>query len=386
MELGVRVLIADDSAFMRKVLREMFEAGRGFEVVGTARDGADAIEKVRELHPDIVTMDIEMPTMNGLTALRKIRAEFGRGKPAVLMCSTLTQSGSETALNALQAGAADVIAKEHLGIGEEHAEFRDELLSKVREIGMQVSRASRKQGPNTGRRAGSASGAGSSVARSLSSGRAAGVGAHGVVRTRDLDAVVIGSSTGGPPVLESIVSGLRGRPTKPIFIAQHMPEIFTRSLATRLDGITEASVKLAEDGERVENGTIYIAEGGKHLRIGQRRGSVVLEVSEHPSEALYKPSVNELFASAASVYGMKTLGVMLTGMGDDGTAGSKPLHASGAQIVAQSPASCVVYGMPRSVVEARLATAAMGIEEICSLVSVAAGCPGASQTPHRKSA
>lgn len=348
----MRVLIADDSAFMRRMLTDIFASGRGFEVIGTARNGADAIAKVRDLKPDIVTMDVEMPEMDGLTALRAIRAEFGRGKPAVLMCSTLTDKGSQTALEALQAGAADVIAKEHLGAGEGSAVFRAQLLSKVRAIGLHVSRASRPATPMpvTPPRLTTAS-----------------------VRTKEIDAVVIGSSTGGPPVLEKIVTALVSVPAKPIIIAQHMPSLFTKSLASRLDGIGPAKVKLAEDGEQVVGGPVYIAEGGSHLRVRQTRGRVVLAVSDEPADALYKPSVNELFDSAASVYGRKALGVMLTGMGDDGVVGAKQMHGVGAQLVAQSAESCVVYGMPRAVVEAGIATAAVGIEQICALVALASG-------------
>ncbi len=359
----MRVLIADDSAFMRKVLTDMFESGRGFEVVGTARNGVDAVEKVKSLDPDIVTMDVEMPEMNGLTALRKIRATHGPNLPAVLMCSTLTAEGSDTAILALQAGAADVIAKEHLGLGEENAAFRAELLSKVRAIGMHMSRASRPSAEKP-----------SAPARLT----------NAPVRTRDVDAVVIGSSTGGPPVLERIVTALTSRPTRPILIAQHMPGIFTKSLATRMDSIGPATVKLAEDGERVQGGVVYIAEGGKHLRLKQTRGEVRLEVSEEPRDALYKPSVNELFASAAPVYGRKVLGVMLTGMGDDGTQGSKAMHAAGAQIVAQSADSCVVYGMPRAVAEAGVVCSSMDIDQICSLVAQASGCVASG--PLRRSA
>lgn len=352
----MRVLIADDSAFMRKVLSDMFASGRGFEVVGTARNGVDAVAKVKELDPDIVTMDVEMPEMNGLTALRRIRAEHGATRPAVLMCSTLTADGSDTALAALHAGAQDVIAKEHLGIGEEHTAFRAELLSKVRAIGIHIARASRPETetPKTPCRL-----------------------TNAAVRTREIDAVLIGSSTGGPPVLERIIAGLPSRPMKPIIIAQHMPGLFTKSLASRLDGVSPATVTLGEDGARVESGTVYIAEGGKHIRVRQTRGEVRLEVSGEPADALYKPSVNELFASAAPIYGRKALGVMLTGMGDDGCEGSKAMHKAGAQIVAQSADSCVVYGMPRAVVDAGVATASMDIDRIGALVAQASGCAGA---------
>ena len=356
----MRVLIADDSAFIRRMLTDLFESGRGFEVVGTARNGADAVAKVRELNPDIVTMDVEMPEMNGLSALRKIRAEHGRGKPAVLMCSTLTQSGSDIALESLRAGAADVIAKENLGLGEENSMFRNELLLKVRAIGMHVMRTSRP------------------AATTKTTAKTPQFVA-GDVRTAGIDAVVIGSSTGGPPVLETIAESLKSVPTRPIMIAQHMPSLFTKSLAKRMNEIGPARVKLAEDGESPEAGTVYLAEGGLHLRLKQRRGRVVFEVSGEPADALYKPSVNELFASAATVYGKKVMGVMLTGMGDDGLIGARKMHASGAQIVAQSEDSCVVYGMPRAVVEAGIASDATGIDEICGYISQAGGCRSASK-------
>lgn len=370
----MRVLIADDSAFIRKMLTDLFESGRGFEVVGTARNGADAVTKVRELNPDIVTMDVEMPEMNGLSALRKIRAEHGRGKPAVLMCSTLTQSGSDIALESLRAGAADVIAKENLGLGEENSMFRNELLLKVRAIGMQAMRASQP-----------ALSATAPITATQTPKFVAGD-----VRTAGIDAVVIGSSTGGPPVLETIAESLQSVPTRPIMIAQHMPSLFTKSLAKRMDEISPARVKLAEDGESPEAGTVYIAEGGFHLRLAQRRGRVVFEVSGEPADALYKPSVNELFASASTVYGKKVMGVMLTGMGDDGLLGARKMHASGAQIVAQSEDSCVVYGMPRAVVEAGIASDATGIDELCGYINQASGCRSTSkagtESPMRRSA
>lgn len=358
----MRVLIADDSAFMRKILTDLFESGRGFEVVGTARNGADAVTKVRDLNPDIVTMDVEMPEMNGLSALRKIRAEHGRGKPAVLMCSTLTQSGSDIALESLRAGAADVIAKESLGLGQDTSAFRNELLLKVRAIGMHVLRTNRP--------------AVAAPATAAKTPKFVG----GDVRTAGIDAVVIGSSTGGPPVLETIVESLESVPTRPIMIAQHMPSLFTKSLANRMNDIGPARVKLAADGESPEAGTVYIAEGGLHLRLLQRRGRVVFEVSVEPAEALYKPSVTELFSSAASVYGKKVMGVMLTGMGDDGLIGARKMHDAGAQILAQSEDSCVVYGMPRAVVEAGITSDATGIEELCGYINQASGCRSTPKT------
>lgn len=355
----MRVLIADDSAFMRRMLTKLFESGRGFEVVGTARNGADAVAKCADLDPDVVTMDVEMPEMDGLEALRRIRAAHGPLRPAVLMCSTLTESGSRTALEAMRLGASDVIAKEHLGPGEDNTVFRGELLTKVRAIGANLKLAGRAVRPAES--------------------------ARPVLRSRDtiiperLDLVVIGSSTGGPPVLERIIESLEAANSKPILIAQHMPGVFTRSMASRLDTMSPSRVVLASDGQEAEAGHVYVAEGGKHLRVHRRRGRFVLEVSPEPADALYKPSVNELFASAAEAAGSRCLGLVLTGMGDDGLEGARALAGKGAPIAAQSAETCVVYGMPRAVTEAGLVCQSVSPEEAGRLVARAAGCGGGGE-------
>jgi two-component system chemotaxis response regulator CheB len=363
----VRVLIADDSAFMRRMLTKLFEDSRNIEVVGTARNGADAVAKCAELEPDVVTMDVEMPEMDGLEALRQIRKAHGPVRPAVLMCSTLTEAGSETALEALRLGAADVICKESLGHSDASEAFRSDLLMKVRAVGIR-SRASLH--PPLERRP-AADGSASRSPRPSFLPRQGGIVSPGSVSL-----LAIGSSTGGPPVLESILSSLPGAPCKPILIAQHMPEVFTKSLASRLDQVSPARVVLARDGDHAEPGTVYIAEGGKHLRV---RGSVkrmVLEVSPEPGDALYKPSVNELFASAARVLGARAFGVVLTGMGDDGLLGARELTGAGAKLIAQDEASCVVYGMPRAVTEAGVSAASLTPELIAHQIGLIAGCAG----------
>jgi len=356
----VRVLIADDSAFMRRMLTQLFESGRGFEVVGTARNGADAVAKCAELDPDVVTLDVEMPEMDGLEALRRIRAARGPVRPAVLMCSTLTEAGSRTALEALRLGASDVIAKEHLGVGEDNTPFRTELLTKVRAIGMHMRAASRP------------------VAKTEAPA-APPRRPKGDFGPEQFDLVVIGSSTGGPPVLERIIEAITGDRGKPILIAQHMPSLFTRSLAGRLDAMCAAKVVLAEDGMTAETGHVYLAEGGKHLRVHRRYGRLLLEVSGEPADALYKPSVNELFASAASAVGPRALGVVVTGMGDDGLIGATAMAQKGAPIVAQSAASCVVYGMPRAVTEAGITAGSLDPVDLARLIAGAAGCGGPAE-------
>ncbi len=348
----MRVLIADDSAFMRRMLTKMFESGRGFEVVGTARNGADAVAKCAELKPDVMTLDVEMPEMDGLEALRRIRAAHGSNGPAVLMCSSLTEAGSETAIEALRLGASDVIAKEHLGQGEETSTFRAQLLTKVRAIGLQAKQA-RKPKPKA-----KPSAAAPSFWR-----------LGDLFNSCRFDLVAIGSSTGGPPVLETIVQSIKTGDGLPVVIAQHMPALFTRSLASRLDAVGPATVELATDGITVQRGHVYVAEGGKHLRVRRRSGRYLLEVSGEPADAIYKPSVNELFASVGEACGEHALGVVVTGMGDDGFEGAKTMVERGSKIIAQDEASCVVYGMPRAVTEGGLACVSMNPEQIGKTVA-----------------
>lgn len=354
----MRVLIVDDSVFIRRMLTRLLESSRNIEVVGTAPNGAEGVAKCAELDPDVVTMDVEMPKMKGLEALRRIRAAHGPARPAVLMCSTLTEAGSKTALEAMRLGAADVIAKEDLGAGEGCEQFQKQLVMKVRSVGIRSRAAMRGEGGGPMSRVP----AGPALRTSFRV-------APGMV-----DVVAIGSSTGGPPVLEQILSSLPSAPAKPILIAQHMPSVFTKSLAKRMDEISPARVVLAEDGVCVEPGTVYIAEGGKHLRVNGKPSRLHLEVSPEPASALYKPSVNELFASLGKALGDRAFAVMLTGMGDDGLAGAKELVATGAKLVAQDEGSCVVYGMPRAVTEAGVSSASLTPDAIAAVVASAAGC------------
>lgn len=341
----VRVLVVDDSAFMRKAISLMLASDPTIEVVGTARDGQDAIEKVKQLTPDVVTLDIEMPEMDGLTALKKLKADLGEKMPAILMCSTLTSAGSHAALRAMEYGASDFICKDpqSFGVGAERAKV--DLLAKVKAVGERVQRqrmpwkAPRSAAPLP--------------ATPL------GPGAGLDLSSRRMDLVVIGSSTGGPPVLETILKELPPDFPCPVVIAQHMPRAFTLSMSQRLDDLCTIAVHHGEHGMPVVPGVAYILPGGLHGRVLRRGKSLVLDISEEPKEALYRPSANELFRSAAEAVGAATVGVMLTGMGDDGLVGAKALHATGAPIVAQDAETCVVYGMPRAVTEAGLVSASL---------------------------
>lgn len=343
----MRVLVTDDSAFMRKMLSLIIGSERGFTVVDVARNGQEALEKIEKLKPDIMTLDIEMPIMDGLTTLENLKAmPAGTHKPLVLVCSTLTVAGSEAALRALRLGAADFITKDPMAVGAGDEEIKKELIGKLRGIthGRAAAAVAMKRAAMAGAGAGSAGG---NVPSSID------------LSGRPIDLVVIGSSTGGPPVLEEIITQLPEDFAPPVVIAQHMPLLFTQSLANRLHDMSDMKVVHGAHGMTIEKGTVTLLPGGIHSRLRRTGGRMIMECSAEPKTELYKPSANELFGSAAVAVGGRGLGIMLTGMGDDGERGARALHAAGSPILTQSAATCAVYGMPRAVVDAGASSAAM---------------------------
>ncbi len=361
----MRVLIIDDSAFIRKALSQFIGADPAFEVVGVARNGQEGLEKAKALRPDVITLDVEMPVMDGMATLARVLAECRVHRPAVLMCSTKTVAGCGLTLEAMKLGAADFITKDVAATVLGAEEFQRELIAKLKAIGERVVRRS------TGEPTAPTSPLGPSLGSPVHLGK------------RDLGLVVIGSSTGGPPVLETILTSLPGDYPLPVLVAQHMPLIFTQSMAERFASRCKVQVVHAADGEVLRPGCVMIAPGGRHMRVraerGGRGGVCRVEVSDEPASALYKPSVNELFASAARAMGARTLGVVLTGMGDDGTLGAKEIQRAGGVVLAQDAASCVVYGMPRAVAQAGVAAASLSpLGLVQSLRSVASPASGRS--------
>lgn len=347
--MSLRVLVADDSAFMRKVISQILASDPSIKVVDTARNGQEAVDKAKLLKPDLITLDIEMPVMDGLAALKKIRLECPEPRPAVLMCSTLTSAGSHEALRALRLGASDVIAKDANLLAGNASTMQAELLGKVRAI--LEHRVVRLPGaPGTA--------------------AASAVKAGGVFKlgNRPVGLVLIGSSTGGPPVLEKILTRLPADFPVPVVVAQHMPAMFTKSVAERLDQTCAITVVHGDQEYELHPGTAYISQGGRHGRVVRRGGKLYFNVSDEPAAALYRPSVNELFSSAAKCDVRGVLAMVLTGMGDDGSVGAKELRAAGGVIVAQDAASCVVYGMPRAVVENGAAEAALTPDELTAVL------------------
>lgn len=348
----MRVLVVDDSAFMRRALSQMLSSAEDIEVVGSARNGREGLEMAKQLKPDVITLDIEMPEMDGLTALQHIMHEC---PTQVLMLSSLTTEGSHAALRALSLGAADVLAKDASQISLSITKMQVELIARVRALGS--SKAARF------RVAKIAPGAG--MAHQLP-----------VFRPGQFDVVCIGSSTGGPPVLEAILGSLPESLQIPIVVAQHMPAVFTKSMSQRLDELCALRVLHIEDGMPLERRTIYIAPGGKHTHI-DRTGLArwKFRVDDEPAEAIYRPGVDALFESAASAVGGRVLGIVLTGMGNDGMLGGQLLHKRGATLIAQNADTCVVYGMPKGITEQGLVAASLPPEKISQVIKTLAQAP-----------
>lgn len=356
----IKVVVIDDSAFMRKALAAMLSKDPEIEVVGAARDGEEGLEMIRRHQPDVVTLDIEMPRMDGLTALRHIMMEMPR---PVLMVSSLTTEGAEATLKAMELGAVDFIPKQLSKVSLDIVKIEDDLRAKVKLIAKRrMSHLSRSSLTARVRAAGAAGAAQAGAASAAPAERPSRAARPGGSQTRDL--VAIGVSTGGPPAVQKVLSVLPKDFPAGILIAQHMPAAFTGPFAKRLDSVCQITVKEAEDGERLQHGVAYVAPGGKHLRLDQKVSRIDVRVVEEPREALYKPSATVLFDSVAAGVGRRGLGVVLTGMGSDGLDGMKALKAKGGRALAQSDSTCVVYGMPKAIVDAGLADEIVDIDEM----------------------
>jgi two-component system chemotaxis response regulator CheB len=348
----IKAVVVDDSAFMRKAISIMLEDDDYIEVVATAKNGKEGYDLVKKLKPDIVTLDIEMPIMDGLTALEKIMKDC---PTSVLMISSLTTEGADATIKALQLGAVDFIPKELSYVNVNIINIKDELIKKVKEIVRQ--RALRTRLGTIKRRTESAP-------------------EHVPEKYRNkklpqfsYKAVGLGISTGGPMSLQQVVPKFKADLKLPVFIVQHMPPKFTKSLADRLNNISQVEVKEAEDGEIVQGGTVYIAPGGSHMVLDKNGSEIKIKITGKPEDALHKPSVDTMLDSTIDVYGKHLLGIIMTGMGKDGLIGIKRLKELGGYCLAQNEASCVVYGMPKAIVDNDLADVVAPLEQITELIN-----------------
>ncbi len=352
----IKVLVVDDSVVIRRLMTDLLSADPGIEVVGTAVNGRAAVEKTQTLTPDLITMDIEMPEVDGIEAVRRIRAS-GSAVP-IIMFSTLTERGAVATLDALAAGATDYVAKPaNVGsVARSMEQVREALIPRIRSL---VPRAG---GPAPAPASSGLSGlpdrasAAPSAARPvLRPARPASAGEYRLL--------VIGSSTGGPDALSRLLAQLPVLPV-PVAIVQHMPPLFTRQLAARLDRTVAARVVEAESGQRMLPGTVYIAPGDQHLHVAAREGRLLTRLSSEPPENYCRPAVDVLFRSSAAAAGRGVLGLVLTGMGSDGCRGAQTIVDAGGAVLAQDQASSVVWGMPGAVAGAGLAEKILPLSDL----------------------
>jgi len=329
----IKVLIVDDSAVVRQVLTAVLDKAPGIEVIGAASDPIFAIERMRAQWPDVIVLDVEMPRMDGITFLKKIMTE--RPTPVVI-CSTLTEKGAETTMQALAAGATSIIPKPKMGLKQFLQDSAEDLVGAVR-TAAQVN--VRRLVPITKQ----------PVAPKLSADSVLPASTHAMAETTDR-VVAIGTSTGGTQALEMVLTALP-RVCPGIVIVQHMPEKFTEAFANRLNALCRLEVREARSGDRVIPGLALIAPGGRHMLLKRSGAQYHVDVIDGPLVSRHRPSVDVLFRSVAKCAGKNALGIIMTGMGDDGAHGLKELHDMGARTLAQDEATCVVYGMPKEAVK-----------------------------------
>ncbi|MBI5143015.1 MAG: chemotaxis response regulator protein-glutamate methylesterase [Nitrospirae bacterium] len=350
----VRVLVVDDSAFMRKAITQMITSDPGVVVIDTARDGREAVDKTIALRPDLVTLDIEMPRMNGLDALREI---MDKRPTPVVMVSSLTTDGARETLAAMELGALDFVPKNLAEMSVNILKIKQDLVEKIKIL----SRKRVMRRPDC-RHSQSSCPPEAAVPRQVVVPRTA---FESYTRERRIGIVVIGTSTGGPMALQRIIPHLPSNFPVGIVVAQHMPAAFTGAFADRLNGLSQVTVREAREGDVIKPGLVLVAPGGRHMKVRRKTGiDTCVTITDEPREALYKPSVTELMRTAAEIYPGRALGVMLTGMGDDGCAGAREIKKSGGKMFAQDEPSCVVYGMPRAVVEGGLADKVLPLETV----------------------
>ena len=350
--MNLRVLVVDDTIMYRKVVGDILAEIPGIEVVGTANNGKIALTRIASLKPDLITLDVEMPIMNGLETLQEIQKSFP--DVGVIMLSTLTKRGSDITMRALELGAFDFIAKPDAEVMQENVQLlRSAIQPRVKAFAKRLElRSLLKQ-----RHRPVGAPAPTPVAPSvLASSR----------RTGKSKAVAIGISTGGPNALTKMLPQLP-KLGVPIFVVQHMPPVFTKSLAESLDSKCQYEVREAENNEVVRPDVIYIAPGGKHMRVASGTGGAkIIQVTDDPPENNCKPAADYMFRSVAREYGALSTGVIMTGMGGDGTLGLKVLKSFGAVTIGQDEESCVVYGMPKIAVEAGVVDVVSPLQMIAS--------------------
>lgn len=358
----IKVLVVDDSAFMRKLIHDFLSESFRIEVIDTARNGEDAIKKIKQLKPDVVTMDIEMPILNGIEALKIIMKEH---PVPVVMLSSTTYEGAENTIQAIQNGATDFIAKPSGAISLDLYKIKEEIIEKV----LSASQANINQ-----------------LAKSPSNVKSTTISADNYSKIEPKEAtlktnkfssywnttkkiVCIGTSTGGPRALQNVVTKLPSDLQAPVLVVQHMPPGFTKSLANRLNSLSEVEVKEAEDGEIVKNGIVYIAPGGFHLKVKHVGTSLAIHLDQSPARSGHRPSVDVMFESVSEIRDYSKIAVVMTGMGSDGSQGLIELKKQGAvKAIAESKETSIVFGMPKAAISTNLVDEVQNVERIAESI------------------
>lgn len=349
---AIRVLVVDDSAFMRKVISDIVNDDPDMEVVGKARDGRDALRKIEELKPDVVTMDIEMPDMDGLAALKQLMES---DPVPVIMISSLTKHGAEQTFKALQLGAVDFIAKPSGQISLDIDKVKDEIIRKIKTAaGTKNKLANFKY---------------KEIVKPV---QPVVTAVKKIDRSSALEKIVlIGTSTGGPKALHEVIPRLPANINAGILIVQHMPAGFTRSLAERLDSMSQIKVKEAEHGEKIVAGCAYIAPGDYHLKVNRPATGLhelIVNLTKDPPQGGHRPSVDTMLESAAQHFWADMVCVIMTGMGHDGSRGVQLIKERGGKVIAEHQSTCIVYGMPKAAVETGCVDKVVMLQDISSEV------------------
>ncbi|WP_051079112.1 protein-glutamate methylesterase/protein-glutamine glutaminase [Methyloversatilis thermotolerans] len=350
----IRVLVVDDSAVVRQVLSELLSADPSIRVIATASDPLVAIERLKVEWPDVIVTDVEMPRMDGVTFVRRIMSE--RPTP-IVVCSSLTEKGAETTMDVLAAGALSVVTKPKLGVKQflqESAHALTDAVKAAARARVGRPRPAVAPGPKSGPK--------------LTADVMLPPVTGDAMRMTTEKLIALGTSTGGTQALEAVLTQLP-RVSPGIVVVQHMPEQFTAAFAARLNGICQIEVREAVNGDRVRPGLALIAPGGRHMMLKRNGALYVVEVSDGPLVNRHKPSVDVLFRSVARYAGKNALGVIMTGMGDDGARGLKEMRDAGAQTYAQDEASCVVFGMPKEAIKLGAVEHVVGLDQIPGVIT-----------------
>lgn len=343
MDRLVRVLVVDDSAYIRKVITEIFSKTAFIKVVGVARDGREALDLAEKLQPDVITLDLIMPDMDGVEFLMSQMARH----PIPVVVVSIASEGGDLVLKALDAGAVDFVQKPTALAIEKIFEIRDELISKVKTAATVPMTKLPIMPPSSPVK----------VEHQPLMKRLEGV-----------DIVLIGISTGGPQALTSLIPLLPADFPVPLAIVLHMPVGYTEMYARRLNEISLLNVVEARDGDLIQAGTVFVAPAGRHLTFTRKSGSIVAHLDARPFDTLHRPSVDVMFESAAQVYGERVLGIVMTGMGSDGKQGAAWIKSRGGKVYTEAEETCVVYGMPRSVVEAGLSDRSIPLNQMVKAI------------------